>query len=235
MGCRQPQAGSRSGVGHPASAFPRTSTRRSSASSTSSPTRSATARRDSGSGSPSWSAPPAPRPPRRGEVACGPRLMFSIVVPCGDAAGQERGPRARRRPRRVHGAGGENEAEIRAAMTILLEGWRCKSSPPPRARGPMPVAARGRRARHDPRRLSPAGAENGIQIMRRLRRRYPGVGGVLITGDIGPETLRGPRTPATRSCTSRCAPRACALGALWRARLARRQWESSQEAEAAAS
>ena len=54
--------------------------------------------------------------------------MFSIVVPCGDAAKV----REREAPSSADVLDGctvlvvEDEAQIRAAMTILLEGWRCR-------------------------------------------------------------------------------------------------------------
>jgi signal transduction histidine kinase len=165
--------------------------------------------------------------------------MFSIVVPCGDAAKV----REREAPSSADILDGctvlvvEDEAEIRAAMTILLEGWRCR----------VLAASSGTEAdalllREDnvpdmilaDYRLP--GPENGIQIMRRLRRRFPGVGGVLITGDIGPETLREAEEAGYQILHKPLRPARlrALLGSLWRARLARRQWESSQEAEAIA-
>ena len=166
--------------------------------------------------------------------------VFSIVLPHGDPAKV----REREAPASADQLDGctvlvvEDEAEIRAAMTILLEGWRCK----------VLAASSGTEAdalllREDDApdailadyRLP--GPENGIQIMRRLRRRFPGVGGVLITGDIGPETLREAEDAGYQILHKPLRPARlrALLGSLWRARLARRQWESSQESETAAS
>jgi signal transduction histidine kinase/CheY-like chemotaxis protein len=164
--------------------------------------------------------------------------MFAVVVPYGDAAKV----REREAPSSADILDGctvlviEDEAEIRAAMTILLEGWRCK----------VLSASSGTEAdalllREDDApdvvladyRLP--GPENGIQIMRRLRRRFPGVGGVLITGDIGPETLREAEEAGYQILHKPLRPARlrALLGSLWRARLARRQWDS-QQPEAAA-
>jgi signal transduction histidine kinase len=115
----------------------------------------------------------------------------------------------------------EDETEIRAAMVILLEGWRCK----------VLAASSGTEAdalllRDDDApdviladyRLP--GPENGIQIMRRLRRRFPGTGGILITGDIGPEVLREAEEARYQILHKPLRPARlrALLGSMWRAR-----------------
>ena len=130
----------------------------------------------------------------------------------------------------------EDEAEIRAAMTILLQGWRCK----------VLAASSGTEAdalllREDDApdviladyRLP--GPENGIQIMRRLRRSFPGTGGILITGDIGPEVLREAEEAHYQILHKPLRPARlrALLGSMWRART-QRLAEDAPQTEAAA-
>src|SRR5688572_4153754 len=85
----------------------------------------------------------------------------------------------------------EDQAEVRAAMKILLEGWGCE----------VQVAGSGEQARDQLARLGAApdvviadmrlpGNEDGIAVLELIRARYPETGGILVSGDIAPEVLR---------------------------------------------
>jgi CheY-like chemotaxis protein len=85
----------------------------------------------------------------------------------------------------------EDSREIRAAMTVLLEGWGCR----------VMAAASGREAEAalaaEPGEIHAMladyrlpGGENGIALLKRLAPRYPTAHAILISGDIEPEALR---------------------------------------------
>ncbi len=84
----------------------------------------------------------------------------------------------------------ENERDIRGAMQLLLEGWKCR------------VATAGSGAEVDAA-LERLGAppdaviadyglagDNGIQVIDRVRRRHPRAEGVLVSGDVSQEALK---------------------------------------------
>ena len=121
--------------------------------------------------------------------------MFSLAVPIGDAS-------AVRRPT-LEGQGGwvpllgckvlvvEDERDIRAAMTTLLEGWGCH----------VIAAASGAEA-HELLAASAdvpdvvfadyrlPGGEDGIALLEALVRAHPSTSAILISGDIEPELLK---------------------------------------------
>jgi signal transduction histidine kinase len=85
----------------------------------------------------------------------------------------------------------EDQPDVRAAMKVLLEGWGCR----------VHTAGSGEQARDQLARLGTApdmviadvrlpGTEDGIAVLDFIRARYPGTGGVLVSGDIAPEVLR---------------------------------------------
>jgi CheY-like chemotaxis protein len=85
----------------------------------------------------------------------------------------------------------EDEAQVRTAMKVLLEGWGCQ----------VQLAAGGEEARAQLARLGGGpdvaiadmrlpGDEDGIAVLDFIRARYPATGGVLVSGDIAPEVLR---------------------------------------------
>jgi two-component system, sensor histidine kinase len=121
--------------------------------------------------------------------------MFAIIVPYGDPGrvrAVERPPGSD--PGSFEGCSVlvvEDERDIRAAMTMLLESWGCavaSASDGPEALAlleshsivPDVVLADYRLP----------GEENGIRVIRAIRSRHPGVSGILISGDIAPAVLR---------------------------------------------
>ena len=84
----------------------------------------------------------------------------------------------------------ENERDIRAAMTLLLEGWKCR----------VAAAASGAELDDALARLGAApdaviadyglAGDNGIVVIDRVRKRHPAVEGVLVSGDVSQEALK---------------------------------------------
>ena len=113
----------------------------------------------------------------------------------------------------------EDEAEIRAAMVLLLEGWGARViAAPNAAEADTLVATLG---------IVPhvalvdyrlPGLDNGVRVLERLRQQYPGSGGILITGDIGPEVLRQAQDGGFEILHKPLRPARLRslLGALWR-------------------
>ena len=121
--------------------------------------------------------------------------MFSITVPYGDA-------QAMRAPERQRGGDWasldgctvlvvEDERDIRAAMTILLESWGCE----------VMSASSGADAAAMFEKGVPApdvvladyrlpGEDNGIRVIRAVRSRHPEAIGILISGDVAPTVLK---------------------------------------------
>ena len=156
--------------------------------------------------------PPAERALARGRAA---RCSRSRVPLRRSRAGA-RGRRAARAEaaRGLHRAGGRGRArgargDGAAARRLGLHGARGR------------VRHRGERPARAPRRSAPDMALADYRLpgerqrrracSTRLRARFPGAGGILVSGDIAPEVLReARRTRATRCCTSRCGRRGCA-------------------------
>jgi signal transduction histidine kinase len=151
--------------------------------------------------------------------------VFSVLVPYGDPAQV----RAAERARAAEMLTGccvlviEDEREIRAAMSVLLEGWGCHVVAAGSAEEAETLLAHGAPAPDAmlaDYRLG--GAENGIQLLRRLAARYPGAAAVLISGDIGPEVLKEAemsRIPMLHKPLRPARLRAM-LGSIWRERSA---------------
>jgi CheY-like chemotaxis protein len=84
----------------------------------------------------------------------------------------------------------ENERDIRAAMTLLLEGWKCR----------VAAAASGAELDEALARLGAApdaviadyglAGANGIQVIDLVRKRHPRAEGVLVSGDVSQEALK---------------------------------------------
>jgi CheY-like chemotaxis protein len=118
--------------------------------------------------------------------------VFSLDVGYGDSALVREAARADDSP--LEGCSVlvvEDQAEVRAAMKLLLEGWGCQ----------VTSAGSGEQARDQLARLGSApdvviadmrlpGEEDGIAVLDFIRARYPDIGGVLVSGDIAPEVLR---------------------------------------------
>ncbi|MEP7068115.1 MAG: hybrid sensor histidine kinase/response regulator [Usitatibacter sp.] len=121
--------------------------------------------------------------------------VFSILVPYGEAA-------KIRPPERQRGADWasldgctvlvvEDEREIRAAMTILLESWGCEVLSAESGAQALSLLD-GSVAAPDmvlaDYRLP--GEDNGIHVIRAVRARHPGASGILISGDVAPAVLK---------------------------------------------
>jgi signal transduction histidine kinase/CheY-like chemotaxis protein len=151
--------------------------------------------------------------------------VFSILVPHGDPAQV----RAAERARAAEMLTGccvlvvEDDREIRAAMSVLLEGWGCHVVAAGSAEEAETLLAHGAPAPDAilaDYRLG--GAENGMQFLRRLAARYPGAAPVLISGDIAPEVLKEAemsRIPMLHKPLRPARLRAM-LGSIWRERSA---------------
>jgi len=151
--------------------------------------------------------------------------VFSILVPHGDPAQV----RAAERARAAEMLTGccvlviEDEREIRAAMSVLLEGWGCHVVAAGSAEEAETLLAHGGAvpdAILADYRLG--GAETGVQLLLRLSVRYPNAAPVLISGDIGPEVLKEAemsRIPMLHKPLRPARLRAM-LGSIWRERRA---------------
>jgi DNA-binding NtrC family response regulator len=117
----------------------------------------------------------------------------------------------------------EDEREIRAAMSVLLEGWGCHVVAAGSAEEAETLLAHGGAvpdAILADYRLG--GAETGVQLLLRLAVRYPNAAPVLISGDIGPEVLKEAemsRIPMLHKPLRPARLRAM-LGSIWRERRA---------------
>ncbi len=121
--------------------------------------------------------------------------MFSIRVPYGDAAKIRASDPSR--PAQWASLEGcialvvDDDKEIRAAMSMLLEGWSCKvlsASSGPEARALLDSSGSSPHVVLADYRLP--GEENGINVIRSVQRAHPGAAGILISGDIAPEILK---------------------------------------------
>ncbi|HET6265486.1 MAG TPA: hybrid sensor histidine kinase/response regulator [Usitatibacter sp.] len=146
--------------------------------------------------------------------------VFSITLPRGDPT------RVRvAEPARAEALEGstvlvvDDEAEVRAAMSLLLEGWGVKVLAAANGtEADAILAASG---------MAPdmalvdyrlPGEENGVQLLARLRGRYPRSDGILVTGDIAPEVLREARDAGFEILHKPLRPARLRslLGAMWR-------------------
>ena len=119
--------------------------------------------------------------------------VFSLLVPYGDPAQIRDSEHTHLSP----GLDGlrllviEDERQIRTAMTVLLEGWRCEVLAV--ASGPEADVALLARPLFSPDAILAdyrlPGGEDGVALIGRLRQRYTGATGIVISGDIGPEML----------------------------------------------
>lgn len=117
--------------------------------------------------------------------------VFAVRVPYGDPSRVV----TAERPRAADSLEGlrvlvlDDDKEILAAMRSLLEGWGCE----------VAAAKCGETVDAQLAVFTPdviladyrlPGQENGIQVVERVRRRLPGVDGIVISGDIGAEVLQ---------------------------------------------
>ena len=115
----------------------------------------------------------------------------------------------------------EDQAEVRAAMKVLLEGWGCQ----------VHTADSGEQVRDQLARLGCApdvviadvrlpGDEDGIAVLEFIRARYPDTGGILVSGDIAPEVLRRAQDSGYTLLHKPLRPARlrALMGHLWRAR-----------------
>jgi len=118
--------------------------------------------------------------------------VFSIVVPHGDPA--RVGAAEAAAPESLEGCAVlvvEDDRDIRGAITVLLEGWRCNvavASSPPEVDGALERLGAEPDAIVADYRLP--GGESGVQLIARVRERHPGASAVLVTGDVAPEVLQ---------------------------------------------
>jgi two-component system, sensor histidine kinase len=118
--------------------------------------------------------------------------VFSIVVPLGDAALATPVERAGAEP--LEGCAVlvvEDDREIRSAMKLLLEGWKCRVAAASSAKGVDAALARLGSAPDivivDYR--LPDG-RTGLEVIEEVRARHPAVAAIVATGDISPDVLR---------------------------------------------
>ena len=118
--------------------------------------------------------------------------VFSILVPLGDAALAT--PVERAEAPALEGCAVlivEDDREIRSAMVLLLEGWKCRVAAASSARG---VEAALERLGSPPDivivdyRL-PDG-RTGLEVIASVRARHPRVAAIVATGDVSPDVLR---------------------------------------------
>ena len=146
--------------------------------------------------------------------------VFSITVPRGDPA------RVRvAEPTRAEALEGctvlvvDDEAEVRSAMSLLLDGWGVKVLAAASGTEADAILAASGMAPHVglvDYRLP--GEENGVQVLERLRVRYPEFDGILVTGDIAPAILREARDARFEILHKPLRPARLRslLGAMWR-------------------
>jgi len=115
----------------------------------------------------------------------------------------------------------EDENEIRSAMTVLLEGWGCR----------VAVAVNGvdvdralASASLEPHAILAdyrlPGIETGIEVIERVKKRFPDSAGIVITGDIAPEVLSAAEASRLHLLHKPLRPARLRslLGAIWRER-----------------
>jgi CheY-like chemotaxis protein len=117
--------------------------------------------------------------------------VFAVRVPYGDPSRVV----TAERPRAADSLEGlrvlvlDDDRDILAAMRSLLEGWGCEV-----AAANCGEAVDAQLAAFTPDVILAdyrlPGQENGIQVVERVRRRLPGVDGIVISGDIGAEVLQ---------------------------------------------
>jgi len=147
--------------------------------------------------------------------------MFAVRVPYGDPARVV----ATERSRAADSLDGlrvlviDDDKEIRAAMRGLLEGWGCEV-----ASAPSGAAVDAETEDFAPDVILAdyrlPGDENGIQVITRVRERFPQSDGIVVSGDIGAEVLRAAEAsghPLLHKPLRPARLRAL-LGSLWRAR-----------------
>lgn len=149
--------------------------------------------------------------------------VFSMVVPYGDPSKV----RASERPQAADSLEGlavlivEDENEIRGAMTVLLEGWGCRVAV---AVNGVDVERALANTSMEPHAVLAdyrlPGNETGIAVIERLRARFPGVAGIVITGDIAPEVLSAAEASRLHLLHKPLRPARLRslLGAIWRDR-----------------
>ena len=118
--------------------------------------------------------------------------VFTVEVARGDPA-KMRAPEAAAPLQSLEGCRVlvvEDDRDNRAAMALLLEGWRCR----------VAAIASGAEIDEALAKLDEApdlviadydlAGENGIQVIERIRRRHPAAQGVLVSGDVSSEALK---------------------------------------------
>src|SRR5258708_5821139 len=162
--------------------------------------------------------------------------MFSITVPYGDA-------NSIRAPEPARGGDWasldgctvlvvEDEREIRAAMTLLLESWGCEVLCASHA-GEIAALLDASGAEPDvvlaDYRLP--GEDNGIRVIRAVRERHPRAAGILISGDIAPVVLKEAEDSGYKLLHKPIRPARLRslLGNLWRERNAANRAEAEAQ------
>jgi signal transduction histidine kinase len=161
--------------------------------------------------------------------------LFALQVPYGDPSAV----RASERSRAADALDGctvlvvDDEDEIRAAMTLLLEQWGCRVvSASSAAQVDSVLAALGSAPDVILCDYRLAGEENGVQVILGLRARFPDVGAVIISGDIGPEVLRETQQAGFHVMHKPLRPARLRslLGSIWRERQSRGVAKAAPEA-----
>jgi CheY-like chemotaxis protein len=127
----------------------------------------------------------------------------------------------------------EDDREVRAAMALLLRDWGCT----------VCVADSGAEARDELARLGEGpdiaiadyrlpGEEDGVAVLDGIRRRFPTTGGILVSGDIGPDALRRAQGSGYTLLNKPLRPARlrALMGNLYRARTAAASGQSAGEA-----
>jgi signal transduction histidine kinase/CheY-like chemotaxis protein len=150
--------------------------------------------------------------------------MFSITIPLGDAG-------AVRAPERPQSDWAslvgctvlvvEDDRDVRAAMTMLLEKWGCAvlcASTSAEAAAVLDGADTAPDVVLADYRLP--GEDNGVRVIRAVRERHPGASGILISGDIAPAVLKEAESSGCKLLHKpiRPARMRALLGSIWRER-----------------
>jgi signal transduction histidine kinase len=151
--------------------------------------------------------------------------MFSVAVPIGDAAAVRK-PALEERGTWVPLLGCkvlvvEDERDIRAAMTTLLEGWGCHvltAASGPEAHALLAGTSDAPDVVFADYRLP--GGEDGIVLLESLVQAHPSASAILISGDIEPELLKRARDAGLTLLHKPVRPARlrALLGSVWRER-----------------
>jgi signal transduction histidine kinase/CheY-like chemotaxis protein len=162
--------------------------------------------------------------PLRAASRVGHGSMFSISIPLGDAGAVRAPERPQSDWASLDGCTVlvvEDDRDVRAAMTMLLEKWGCAvlcASTSAEAMAVLDGAAAAPDVVLADYRLP--GEDNGVRVIRAVRERHPGASGILISGDIAPAVLKEAESSGCKLLHKpiRPARMRALLGSIWRER-----------------